>query len=240
VTSERQLPFSDSSAFPLADRRKLTWRRWRIGPAFEPLIEEARDRQRRRRRRLILTVFVLAAAVAAAYGGFRLSGGGGGLGGPGVSAAAPAELPRQPLWFVGQAPVPQAGCSRCVQTASWASTIPYEDSPNDFPVQTMLALGPHDAIVMITRGWQPQAGQGPLRWMRTRRPLRIVRSQIHSGFEGNPTRDHVSQWETATWRNGSFVTVYVFFGSPHPPPSDVANAERELAGTRFPTWKIRR
>ena len=59
------------------------------------------------------------------------------------------------------------------------------------------------------------------------------------GFEGNPTHGRVSEWITSTWRNGSLVQVYVFFGSPVPTASTVARAQRELRGTRFATWTIR-
>jgi hypothetical protein len=135
---------------------------------------------------------------------------------------------------VGEARVATPGCARCVQTASWASTIPYLDKPNDFPQRTMTALGPKDAIVLVTRSWQPSRP----RWMLQRHTLRIVRRLIHAGFEGNPTHDRVSEWLVASWRAGSFVSVYVFFGSPTPLARDVARAERELAATTFPTWSL--
>jgi hypothetical protein len=202
-------------------------------PHADPLIQEARDRHRRRRRRLLWAALVLATAVAA-YGGFRGRGGGPGPTPPGAAGARPAGL--QPGWYVGEARVATPGCVRCVQIASWASTIPYLDKPGDFPQRTMTALGPKGAIVFVTRSWQPARP----RWMLQRHPLRIVRTLIHAGFEGNPTHDRVSEWLAASWRAGSFVSVYVFFGSPTPAARDVARAERELAGTTFPTWSLGR
>ena len=204
-------------------------------PHADPLIQEARDRHRRRRRRLLLIALVLAVAVAA-YGGFRWRGGGPGPAPSGAAGAPPAGVPHQRGWYVGEARVATPGCVRCVQIASWASTIPYLGKPGDFPQRTMTALGPKGAIVFVSRSWQPSR---PL-WMLQRHPLRIVRTLIHAGFEGNPTHDRVSEWLASSWRAGSFVSVYVFFGSPTPLARDIARAERELAGTTFPTWSLGR
>jgi hypothetical protein len=164
-------------------------------PHADPLIQEARDRHRRRRRRLLLAALVLAVAVAA-YGGFRWRGGGPGTAPSGAAGARPAALPHQPGWYVGGARVATPGCVRCVQSASWASTIPYLDKPNDFPQRTMTALGPKDAIV-LSRGRGSRPGLGG-------------------------------------------CCNDVFFGSPTPAARDVARAERELAGTTFPTWSLGR
>lgn len=149
--------------------------------------------------------------------------------------AAPAELPHLPGWHSGAARV-ASGCKRCVQTASWASTIGYRDAPNNFPHTTVAALGSDDVIIQISRSCEPS----PPRWIYTRRPLQIIRSQIHTSFEGNTTRGRVSQWLTATWRSGSYVSVYVYFGSPSPSAATVGRAQREPDGTRFTTWTSRR
>jgi hypothetical protein len=205
-------------------------------PHADPLIQEAHDRHRRRRRRLLLLVALVLAVAVAAYGGFHWRGSGPGTAPSGSAGARPAGLPHQPGWYVGEARVATPGCARCVQTASWASTIPYLDKPNDFPQRTMTALRARDAIVLVTRSWQPARP----RWMSQRHPLRIVRALIDAGFEGNPTHERVSEWLGASWRAGSFVSVYVFFGSPTPLARDVARAERELAGTTFPIWSLGR
>lgn len=203
------------------------------GIASDPLIEEARDRQRRRRRRWLLVLLLGVAVAAIAYGGFQFGRGGGGASSRiAASAARPAGLPRQPGWYVGQARVFPAGCSQCVQTGSWASTIPYLDRNGDFPQRTIPALGPHDVIVWVTRSWQPSAPK----WMLARGSLRVLPGRIHANFEGNPTNGRVSEWFASTWRGGSFDSAYVFFGSPHPSRADVERAERELAKATFPQW----
>jgi hypothetical protein len=74
--------------------------------------------------------------------------------------------------------------------------------------------------------------------MLKRHRLQILRSQIHSNFEGNPQQGHLSMWSAYTWRNGSGVQVYVYFGSPRPSPIAVLKAQRELDATRFPQWSI--
>ena len=211
---------------------RLPWRTRERG--VDPIIKEARDRQRRRRRGMLIAMLVLAAAT---YGGWRWeSGGGSAPARVATSSARPAALSHEPGWYVGAARVPTPGCRGCVQTASWASTVPYLDRPNDFPQRTMFALGPHDVIVNVTRSWGPSEP----RWALTRRPLHINPEGIHAGFEGNPTRGRVSVWLTSTWRNGSAVSVYIYFGAPHPNRLDVKRAQRELDTTRFPAWSTER
>jgi hypothetical protein len=151
------------------------------------------------------------------------------------AVAPPAALPRGHGWHVGTARIASASCPRCVQVDSWGSTIRYRDAPNDFPHRTMARLGRDDLIVQVLRSWEPS----PPRWVLTRRPLRIRRSQIHASFEGNTTHGRASLWSSATWRNGSFVQVYVFFGSPSPGAAAIARAQSELDHTSFPRWTIR-
>jgi hypothetical protein len=149
--------------------------------------------------------------------------------------APPALLPGGSGWHVASATIRSHSCPRCVQKFSRASTVRYLDAPNDFPQKTMPTLGPDDVILQVTRSWEPS----PPKWEFMRHSLRIVRAQIHARFEGNPTHGRVSEWITSTWRNGSLVQVYAFFGSPSPTASTVAQAQRELDGTRFAAWTIR-
>jgi hypothetical protein len=121
--------------------------------------------------------------------------------------APPAQLRTGGGWHVGAARLPDAGCARCLQTESWASTIPYRDQPNDFPERTMKLLPPAGVIIKVSRSWQPSEPAWALRV----HPLRILRSTIHSNFEGNPTHGRVSVWMGSTWRAGSWVSVYIYF-----------------------------
>lgn len=148
-------------------------------------------------------------------------------------AAPPAQLPRTVGWHVGAARVATPGCARCVQTASWASTIPYRDRPIDFPQRTITVLPARGIVIWLMRSWQP----APPAWMLRRYPLRIRRSAIRENFEGNPTNGRVSQWLASTWRGGSFVTVYAFFGSPTPSAAAVRHAQAELDGMRLAPWR---
>jgi hypothetical protein len=149
--------------------------------------------------------------------------------------APAAALPHDPGWHVGSARIPNGSCPRCVQVDSWSATVPYRDKPNDFPQRTMARLGRNDVIIQISRSWQPSMPRSLLK----RHPLRIAEKEIHPNFEGNTTHGRVSLWATSTWRNGSFVTVYVFFGSPRPTSTVVARAQHELDNTRFATWSIK-
>jgi hypothetical protein len=98
----------------------------------------------------------------------------------------------------------------------------------------MAMLGRGDLIVQVSRSWQPSAPH----WMFERHPLRIAPAQIHSSFEGNPTHGRVSMWGTATWRNGTFLTASIYFGSPTPSAAAIARAQCELDTTQFRTWSI--
>ena len=154
----------------------------------------------------------------------------------GASIAPPARLPERGAWSVGSARLPTAGCARCIQTESWASTTPYADPPNQLPPwHTLARLQRHGILVHLTRSWEPS----PPAWVFRKRPLTIVRSAIHANFEGNADA-RVSLWSASTWRAGSYVTAWVFFGAPVPSAADVARAQAELDGTRFPTWHVRR
>lgn len=75
----------------------------------------------------------------------------------------------------------------------------------------------------------------------THRPKTVSQwsSRSARSFEGNTTRGRVSLWARTTWRNGSFVQVYVFFGSPRPSGAAIERAQLELDATRFPQWSIR-
>ncbi len=147
-------------------------------------------------------------------------------------AAPPAVLPSSGAWHAGSAHV-YAGCDRCDQTESWASTVTYRDPPNQLPPhRTMAVLGPSDIIIHVTRAWEPS----PRSWMLRRRSLRIVPSAIHTNFEGNTTHGRVSLWTGSTWRAGSYVTVWVLFGAPIPAAATVTNAQAELRVARLPVW----
>jgi len=152
-----------------------------------------------------------------------------------VSSTPPARLPAGDGWQVGSARLAAAGCARCIQTESWAAPGRYADAPNQLPPwRTLSTLPRHGIVVHVTRAWEPS----PPHWIYRKRPLKIVRSEIHANFEGNADT-RVSLWSTSTWRAGSYVTVWVFFGAPRPAVADMARAQAELDRTRFPAWQVR-
>jgi hypothetical protein len=148
--------------------------------------------------------------------------------------APAALLPHTDGWNGGAARIETAGCSRCVQVDSWAATVRYRDAPNNVPWKTAATRGPRGVTILLIRSWQPSRPA----WMSKRHRLQILRSQIHSNFEGNPQQGHLSMWSAYTWRNGSAVQVYLYFGSPKPSRIAVLKAQRELDATRFPQWSI--
>lgn len=150
-----------------------------------------------------------------------------------VILAAPAQLPKAPGWHVGSARLRDAGCPRCVQTESWAATVSYRDPPNQLPPwKTLKALRSGGLVVHITRSWQPTEPASALR----KHPLRILRAQIHANFEGNTAAGRVSLWSASTWRSGSVVTVWVFFGSAQPASPLIARAQSEIDRAKLPAW----
>jgi len=154
-----------------------------------------------------------------------------------VLVAPPAWFPQNAGWQLGSARLEAAGCSRCVQTESWASTVRYADPPNQLPPhRTMAKLRRDGIIIHVTRSWEPAAP----RWVRQRHPLRIRQAAIHANFEGNTTGGRVSLWQGATWRSGSYMSVFVFFGAPVPSAATVARAQAELDAVQLPAWHLGR
>ena len=146
--------------------------------------------------------------------------------------APPARLPPTG-WHVGSARV--TGCAGCVQTESWASTIRYRDPANQLPPQGTMAVLPRSGVIVhVTRSWEPS----PPAWVHQVHPLRITRDATTASFEGNTTGGRVSRWTGATWRAGSYVSVWVLFGRPSPTAAQIRIAQAELAGTVFAPWRL--
>jgi hypothetical protein len=98
-----------------------------------------------------------------------------------------------------------------------------------------MAALPHDGIIIhVTRSWEPS----PPKWVHRVRPLRIQPNAIHPNFEGNTTGGRVSLWMASTWRAGSYVSVWVLFGSPRPSRAAVRRAQARLDGARFAPWSF--
>jgi len=153
-----------------------------------------------------------------------------------AGSAPPAKLPPSPGWHVGSTRLEYAGCARCVQTESWASTIPYRDPPNQLPPHQTMAVLPRTGIVVhVTRAWEPS----PRAWMLRQRPLRVHRAEIHTNFEGNTSGGRVSLLSISTWQAGSYVTVWILFGSPSPSRTTVARAQAELDRVQLAPWNLR-
>jgi hypothetical protein len=148
--------------------------------------------------------------------------------------APPARLPASG-WHVGSARV--SSCAGCVQTESWASTTAYRDPANQLPPhRTMAALPRAGVIVHVTRSWEPS----PPAWVQLTHPLRITRRTVTASFEGNRTAGRASRWTGATWRAGSYVSVWVIFGRSSPTAAQLRTAQAELDGAVFAPWRIGR
>ena len=150
-----------------------------------------------------------------------------------LPVTAPAARLPAAGWHVGSARI--TACAGCVQTESWASTVPYRDAPNQLPPhRTMAALPRNGVIVHVTRSWEPS----PPAWVHRVHPLRIARGAVTASFEGNTTGGRVSLWMGATWRAASYVSVWVLFGRPTPTAAQIRTAQAELDHTVFAPWRI--
>lgn len=146
--------------------------------------------------------------------------------------APPARL-RAAGWHVGSARVP--GCAGCVQTESWASTIAYRDPANQLPPHRTMAALPRDGVIVhVTRSWEPS----PPAFIQRTHPLRITSRAVTASFEGNTTAGRVSRWTGATWRAGSYVSVWIIFGRSSPTAAQIRMAQAELDGAVFAPWRI--
>jgi hypothetical protein len=118
--------------------------------------------------------------------------------------------------------------SRCVSAEAWASTVRYRDCANCSPPhKTLAALPPGGIVIQLSNG-RERPPYGPRRnWP----PPLLRASQVHSPFEGAPTRIGVIQL-TARSRNGLEHSVFVWFGRAHPTARQLARATTELRTAR--------
>jgi hypothetical protein len=116
------------------------------------------------------------------------------------------------------------------QTTSWAATVPYRDPPTQFPPHATLAALPADGIAIVA--WLSRMA-GLQSELPTREPA-FKLAQAHEGpFEGVPTG--TATYQIATNVPDRFdVTLWIFFGRPHPTREQLDRAQAELDALRLP------
>jgi hypothetical protein len=131
-------------------------------------------------------------------------------------------------WHVGAGQVhacPGVPASRCVQVASWASTVRWRDCAGCLPHRTIATLPPDGVALQVFISREQLVGKPFLVW-----PPRI-RTQDISGIEGVSNHYGVYQ-RFARVGLGEDAYVWAFFGRAHPTPAQFALANAELATTR--------
>lgn len=115
------------------------------------------------------------------------------------------------------------------QATSWASTIPYRDSGDQFPPHETLAALPPDGVLLVV--WLQQFGiehappAGP--------PFRL-QNFTDGSFEGMPQQNATLTLHAGT--RAYDATLWAFFGREHPTHDQLADAQAELDRLELPAW----
>jgi hypothetical protein len=132
-------------------------------------------------------------------------------------------------WHVGAGQVhacPGVPAARCVQVASWASTVRWRDCPTCLPHKTIATLPPSGvALQVFVSRETPGITRPTLVW-----PPHITSASL-SGIEGVSNRYGVYQ-RFARVGDGEYAYVWAFFGRAQPTQAQLAKANAEFATTR--------
>lgn len=148
-------------------------------------------------------------------------------------SVTPPHFRPAPGWHVGSTraqPCVGVSRSRCVQAEAWASTVRYRDCPDCSPPHKALAALPASGIVIQLTNARERPAYGPRgSWP----PPRLLASQVHGGFEGEPPSAHIGVIQlTVRSRNGVEHFLFVWFGRTHPTVHQLARASAELRTVR--------
>jgi len=110
---------------------------------------------------------------------------------------------------------------------SWAATVQWRDCPDCLPHRTVARLRPDGIALQL----QLSVERAPPTWMRPLAwPPRI--RGVSAPFEGLPPR--IGVYQKIGFVRGHTVSLFAFFGRPHPTPRQLARARAELATVKFP------
>src|SRR6266508_4491211 len=116
------------------------------------------------------------------------------------------------------------------QTTSSASTVPYRDPPNQFPPHATLAALPPDGIAIVA--WLSRNAGSRSELPDRKPPFKIAQAQ-NGSFEGVPS-DRATYQLLAHVPGRFDVTLWIFFGRPHPADEQIDRAQAELDRLRLP------
>ena len=141
----------------------------------------------------------------------------------------PATFAASTDWYTGRSGPAQIEPDG-EQTTSSASTVPYRDPPNQFPPHATLAALPPDGIAIVA--WLSRNAGSRSELPDRKPPFKIA--QAHNGsFEGVPS-DRATYQLLAHVPGRFDVTLWIFFGRPHPADEQIDRAQAELDRLRLP------
>jgi hypothetical protein len=148
----------------------------------------------------------------------------------------PARFADRPGWHLGSSgpgPIQPQG----EQTATYAATVPYPNSPNDLPpVKTIQRLRRSDILIWLGL-YRDSRRPPPIFRTETPLPLRIDEHRIFTNWEGNPNYGIDGLYRQDSYRPRQYdLDLWVFFGAAHPSETVVARAQAMLDAVRLPRW----
>jgi hypothetical protein len=145
-----------------------------------------------------------------------------------------AQFPRAAGWHTRIGAPPRENPACLTQRVSWASTVPFADSPSSLPPQKTIARLPADGIIMAVVQHVDRCRQ--LRGIRALRPPLGLAHATRSDFPG-PRGDELPLYRILGRFAGRYnLDLWVFYGRRHPTQAQRAAAQRELDGVRWPAW----
>ncbi len=121
---------------------------------------------------------------------------------------------------------------------AWAANVPYRDTWNALPQETMARLPDDGVIVWVALDRDnhfPPSPDGSEGFPPLEPPFRLSQFERHSGWEGQV--DDVPEYRLWATVDGQYrADIRVYFGRPEPTPAMRADADAMLAGLQLPNW----
>jgi hypothetical protein len=145
-----------------------------------------------------------------------------------------AHFPSAPGWRTRISAPSRENPACLTQRVSWASTVPFADSPSSLPPHKMIEALPPEGIIMAVLQYVDTCRR--LKGIPALRPPLDLATARRSDFPG-PRGDELPLYRILGRFAGRYnLDVWVFYGRRHPTRAQRAAAQRELDGVRWPAW----
>ncbi|HEY1540055.1 MAG TPA: hypothetical protein VGF63_11700, partial [Solirubrobacteraceae bacterium] len=144
-----------------------------------------------------------------------------------------ARFPASARWHTRvSGPAHEGSCLR--QRVSWGSTVAFSGGADELPPHAMIEKLPPDGIIIAATQFLDSCRR-PSGIKALVPPLRLA-GATRSGFDG-PRGDELALYRIAGRFAGRYqLDVWVFYGRRAPTRAQRDEAQRELAGVRWPAW----